>query len=84
MGVPLITQVEVLILRPTERAGVATQFVIAAPLLVRVVGETDMATPMLPEVPVAPEKLRVGTPATTTSVTEAAVDDPAEFVATIE
>ena len=55
MGVPEITQVEVFILNPTESAGVATQLVTTAPLLLRVVGVTDMATPTLPEVPVAPE-----------------------------
>jgi hypothetical protein len=55
VGVPEITQVEVLILSPTESAGVATQLVIAAPLLLSVVGVTDIATPTVPEVPVAPE-----------------------------
>ncbi len=55
VGVPEITQVEVLIDNPTVSAGVATQLVISAPLLLSVVGETDIATPTEPEVPVAPE-----------------------------
>ncbi len=52
-GVPEIAQVEVLRVNPTERAGEAVQLIIAAPLLLSVVGLTDIATPMFPEVPVA-------------------------------
>ena len=54
MGVPEIAQVEVLILNPTDNAGEATQLVMAAPLLLSVVGDTLIATPTLPEVPVEP------------------------------
>ena len=53
VGVPLITQVEVLRFSPTESAGNAVQLVTAAPLLLSVVGLTDIATPTLPEVPEA-------------------------------
>ena len=55
VGVPLITHVELLILRVPGRAGETVQFVIAAPLVARVVGETDIAAPTGPEVPAEPE-----------------------------
>ena len=55
VGVPLITQVVELIDAHAGSAGEAVQLVIAAPLLLSVVGVTDMATPTVPEVPVAPE-----------------------------
>ena len=54
VGVPEITQVVVLILSPTESAGVATQLVMAAPLLLSVVGVTFIAEAMGIFVPVAP------------------------------
>jgi hypothetical protein len=54
VGVPEITQDVVLILKPTVSAGEMVQFVIAAPLLFKVVGVTDIIAPTVPEVPVAP------------------------------
>ena len=53
-GVPEITQVEVSKVNPVGRAGAIAQFVIAAPLAERVVGETDIGEPNVPLVPVAP------------------------------
>jgi hypothetical protein len=47
-------------LSPAGKAGVATQLVIAAPLLFIVVGVTDIATPTLLVVPAEPVKLKVG------------------------
>ncbi len=53
VGVPLMTQVLSLMLRPEGKAAEALHMVIEAPLSKRVVGEMDMATPTLPLVPVA-------------------------------
>ena len=60
VGVPKITQVVGRMLSPAGKAGVATQLVIAAPLLFIVVGVTDIATPTLLVVPAEPVKLKVG------------------------
>ncbi len=54
MGVPLITQVLELIDAQAGSAGEIEQSLIAEPLLLSVVGVTDIATPMAPFVPVAP------------------------------
>jgi hypothetical protein len=54
LGVPEITQVVVLRLKPAGRPGVTLQFEIAAPLFARVVGVTVIATPIDPFVPEAP------------------------------
>ena len=78
-GVPLITQLRVLIESPAGSAGATVQFVIAAPLLFSVVGLTLMAIPTVPLVPKAPAKLTVGTPALIVSVTLAALLAPAEL-----
>jgi hypothetical protein len=53
-GVPEITQVVVLRLKPAGRPGVTLQFEIAAPLFARVVGVTVIATPTVPLAPAAP------------------------------
>ena len=52
VGVPLITQVEALILAHAGSAGELEQAVTAAPLVVRVEGVTDIAEPTEPLVPV--------------------------------
>jgi hypothetical protein len=54
VGVPLITQVEALMDNPLGKLGLALQALIAAPWLFKVVGTTDMETPTLPLVPLAP------------------------------
>ena len=54
VGVPLITQVELSIERPEGNAVVVEHDEIAAPRLFKVVGDTDIATPTDPLVPVAP------------------------------
>jgi hypothetical protein len=54
VGVPLITQVELLIESPAGRATVVEQDVIDAPRAISVVGVIDIATPTIPVVPVAP------------------------------
>jgi hypothetical protein len=53
-GVPLMTQVELLIERPSGKAVVVEQDVITSPRLFKVVGVIDIATPTAPLVPVAP------------------------------
>jgi hypothetical protein len=55
VGVPEIIQVKGLSEAHAGRDGDAEQFVIAAPLLFNTIGVTDIATPQMPEVPVAPE-----------------------------
>ena len=82
VGVPVITHVELLIDAHAGKAGLALQLVIEAPLSFNVVGKTDIATPTLPLVPVAPVKFMIGAEATTESVTDDVVD-PALFVAVI-
>ncbi len=57
-----MTHVEVLIESPMGSAGVEVQLVIAAPLVIREVGEILMAVPATPLVPVAPVKLIEGGP----------------------
>lgn len=79
VGVPLITQVVLLIVSPEGRAGEVVQELIAAPWLLSVVGATDIATPTLPEAPVASAKLIIGAEAPTDKVT-LPVPDPAELV----
>ncbi len=74
-----MTQLNVLIERPAGKAGATVQFVIAAPLLLRIIGLTLMAIPTAPLVPRAPAKLTVGTPALIVSVTLAALLTPAEL-----
>jgi hypothetical protein len=54
VGVPLITHVVALIVSPAGSVGEALHPEIAAPLLLRVVGETDIAVPTEPVAPVAP------------------------------
>jgi hypothetical protein len=54
LGVPEITHVRELSESPVGKLGVTEQLLIAAPLLARVVGFTDMATPTLPLLPLAP------------------------------
>ena len=54
VGVPEITQVVVLMLSPRVRDGDISQLVMKAPLALRRVGATVIATPTVPEVPVAP------------------------------
>ena len=80
VGVPLITQVELSINSPAGKAVFVVQDEISAPRIFKVVGDTDIATPTDPMVPVAPAKLIDGVFAAITKVTEA-VDDPAELVA---
>ncbi len=53
VGVPLMTQVLSLMLRPEGKAAEALHMVIEAPLVCRFVGETDMTLPTDPLVPVA-------------------------------
>ncbi len=53
VGVPEITQVEVLIFSP-EGSAEATEQVMSAPFALKMMGATDIATPTVPEVPVAP------------------------------
>jgi hypothetical protein len=53
-GVPLIIQVEELIVSPLGRAGETLQALIAAPWLFKVVGATDMEVPTFPLVPLEP------------------------------
>ena len=55
VGVPLITQVELSIERPSGNAVFVEQDEIAAPRLLNVVGVTDMDTPTDPLVTVDPE-----------------------------
>ena len=52
VGVPLITQLDELILRVPGSAGEIVQFVIAAPLSFKVDGVTDIAEPTEPVLPV--------------------------------
>ena len=54
VGVPLMTQVELSIDSPAGKAVVVVQEEIAAPLLFKVVGDTDISTATFPLVPVAP------------------------------
>ena len=54
VGVPLMTQVELSIERPAGSGVKVEQSVITAPRLFKVVGDTDIATPKAPLVPVAP------------------------------
>ena len=51
-GVPLITQVVLLICSGAGRAGEIVQLVMADPLLFKVDGVTDIALPAFTEVPV--------------------------------
>jgi hypothetical protein len=52
LGVPLITQVEELMLSPDGKAGEAVHEVMAEPWLSKVLGVTAIAKPTLPLVPV--------------------------------
>jgi hypothetical protein len=54
LGVPLITQVVLLMVSPDGRVGEAVHEVIAEPWLSRVLGVTDIGEPTLPLVPVEP------------------------------
>jgi hypothetical protein len=80
VGVPWITQVDGFISSPSGRSGEMEQFVMEAPLELRVVGATDMDTPNDPVVPVEPEKLTRGTEGEMLRVT-AELDVPIAFVA---
>ena len=55
VGVPLITQVEALMLKPAGSAGELVQLVIEVAFELRVVGVTVMEAFVNPVVPVAPE-----------------------------
>ena len=57
---PVIKQLEGSIVSPVGSTGVVTQLVIALPLSSNIVGETDIPTPTLPKLSVAPVKLRIG------------------------
>ena len=54
VGVPLMAHVKLSIESPVGSGGLVEQFVIAAPRLFKVVGDTDIATSTTPLVPVAP------------------------------
>ncbi len=54
VGIPLITQVELSIDSPAGNAVVVEHDEISAPRIFKVVGDTDIATPTNPLVPVAP------------------------------
>jgi len=80
VGVPWITQVNGFMTRPSGRRGEMEQFVMEAPLELRVVGVTDMDTPNDPVVPVEPEKLTRGTEGEMLRVTPE-LEVPIAFVA---
>lgn len=82
-GVPLITQVVALIVKPLGRPGSIKQAVMTAPLFTRADGVTLIGTPTEPLVPVAPAKLKLGIPAVTTRLILAGVLVPTEFSAVI-
>lgn len=83
VGVPLITQVDALILIPAGSAGELLQSVRAAPLAARVVGKILKLAPSEILFPVTPAKLRVGGFEPVESVTRAGADIPVELVAII-
>jgi len=81
-GVPEITQVEEFTEAQLGNAVLpdfTPQAVTLAPRLFKVVGETDIAFPKVPDVPVAPVYERSGVFAATVNVTVASLDAPMEL-----
>jgi len=81
VGVPLITQVELFIVRPNGKLGNMVQELIEEPLFKRDVGVIDILLPKDPFVPAAPKKVIVGAIALTVRLTFASVEVPALLVA---